>query len=244
MINSLSIIFPLFNEEKRLPETFNDIEKFNKKQRIKNIEYIFVNDGSIDNTSHEIVRFIKSQSSNKIKYRLISLKKNFGKGYALKRGVEKSSFKWILTLDADISVSLLELNNWFKNNYLEHNVLNLIYFGSRSHSKSNVKFKIYRKILGIIFSNFVKFIFKTSLNDTQCGFKLYRKKNAKILFKNLKTFGFSHDVEILNLAKKFEIRVKELPVKWVHKKNSKLNIFFDPFKMFLELIFIKIKSYI
>ena len=244
MINSLSIIFPLFNEEKRLLQTFVDIKKFNKKKGIKNIEYIFVNDGSTDNSSQAIVRFIKSQSSNKIKYRLISLKKNFGKGYALKKGVEKSSSKWILTIDTDISVSLLELYDWFKKKYIEYNVFNLIYFGSRSHSKSNVKFRIYRKILGFIFSSFVKFIFKTSLNDTQCGFKLYGKENAKILFKNLKTYGFSHDVEILNLAKKYKIRVKELPVKLVHKKNSKLNIFFDPFKMFLELIFIKIKSYI
>ena len=90
MINSLSIIFPLFNEEKRLPQTFKNIKKFNKKRKIKKIEYIFVNDGSTDNSSQAIVRFIKSQSSNKTKYRLISLKKNFGKGYALKKGVEKS----------------------------------------------------------------------------------------------------------------------------------------------------------
>ena len=239
MINSLSIIFPLFNEEKRLTQTFKNIKKFNKKRKIKKIEYIFVNDGSTDNSSQKIKNFILSQSSKKIKYRFINLHKNFGKGYALKKGIEKSSSKWILTIDTDISVSLLELNNWFKKNYIEYNIYNLIYFGSRAHSKSNVKFKIYRKILGFLFSNFVKIFFKTSLNDTQCGFKLYKKKNAKTLFKNLRTYGFSHDVEILNLAKKFKIRVKELPVKWIHKKNSKLNIFIDTFKMFFELIKIK-----
>ena len=53
-------------------------------------------------------------TKGKIKYRLIKLKNNYGKGYALKMGVKKSTLKWILTLDADISVSLSQINNWQK----------------------------------------------------------------------------------------------------------------------------------
>jgi glycosyltransferase involved in cell wall biosynthesis len=53
MIKSLSIIFPLYNESKRLKYCFKNIEKFNKNSKIKNLEYIFVDDGSLDN-SHNL----------------------------------------------------------------------------------------------------------------------------------------------------------------------------------------------
>ena len=47
MIKSLSIIFPLFNEEKRLLKLFREIKKFLSKNKL-NIEFIFINDGSTD----------------------------------------------------------------------------------------------------------------------------------------------------------------------------------------------------
>ena len=63
MINELSIVFPLFNEEKRLRETFLGIAKFKKKVRKKKIEIIFVDDGSTDNSDLLINKFISKESS-------------------------------------------------------------------------------------------------------------------------------------------------------------------------------------
>ena len=117
---------------------------------------------------------------------------------------------------------------------------NTIFFGSRNLHYSKVKYKLYRKILGIIFSSFVNISFSINLKDTQCGFKLYRKKEAKLIFKNLKDQGFAHDIELILLAKKYNISITELPVNWTHRDNSKLNIFLDTFKMFYNLIKIKI----
>ena len=59
MINSLSIIFPIFNESQRLHLTVQDIEKFNEKKSIKKLEYIFVDDGSKDDTLQILATFIK-----------------------------------------------------------------------------------------------------------------------------------------------------------------------------------------
>ena len=58
MINSLSIVFPLFNEENRLPKLFKEIKKFKIKRRF-NLEFIFVNDGSIDKSLILINEFKK-----------------------------------------------------------------------------------------------------------------------------------------------------------------------------------------
>ena len=51
MIKSLSVIFPMYNESNRLFRTFRDIEKFEKQKIINNVEYVFVDDGSSDDST-------------------------------------------------------------------------------------------------------------------------------------------------------------------------------------------------
>ena len=114
MIKNLSIIYPIFNEEKRLFNIFQDIKKFNKKTHHINKEYIFVNDGSFDNSKKRIKDFIKLNKNSKIQYKIISYKVNKGKGYALKSGVLNSTKKWILTTDSDCSVSNFQILKWIK----------------------------------------------------------------------------------------------------------------------------------
>ena len=65
MINSLSVVIPVYNESKRLKDCFVDISRFNEKSIIKKIEYIFVDDGSVDLTSNKIREFIKHKNENK-----------------------------------------------------------------------------------------------------------------------------------------------------------------------------------
>ena len=67
IFKSLSVIFPLLNEEKRLTYAFNDIQKFNKKKLAKKLEYIFVDDGSTDNSFKIIKEFISKNSSKNIR---------------------------------------------------------------------------------------------------------------------------------------------------------------------------------
>jgi dolichyl-phosphate beta-glucosyltransferase len=116
-----------------------------------------------------------------------------------------------------------------------------IYFGSRGHKKSIVKAKLYRIFLGKIFRFIINILFKINMHDTQCGYKLYKKKIAKKIFKGVMMSGFEHDLEIVLIAKKLNLSITELPVKWIHKSNSKLNIFIDPIKMFICILFLKYK---
>ena len=237
MINSLSVVFPLYNESKRLHFTFKDIKNFNKG-KIKKLEFVFVDDGSIDNSTKVLKKNLKYLKKKNIFFKIISLKKNAGKGNALKKGVKLSKYEWILTIDADISVSLSQINEWIKKNYLSKKYS--IYFGSRNLENSIVKYQIHRKVFGIIFATILKIFFKIYIKDTQCGFKLYKKNKAKFLFPKIKDSGFVHDVEILLLSKRYNIKVKELPVRWIHRKNSKLNLIYDSVIMLIGLMRIKI----
>ena len=240
MIKSLSIIFPVFNEELRLKSSFNHIASFLKKKKKFKTEIIFIDDGSKDNSYNLIEKFIKKiKRNNKINIKVVRSKNNLGKGHALKLGVKKAKYDWILTTDVDISVSLFQFLDWTKKKLITKKYL--VYFGSRSHKKSIVKKKFIRDVLGNIMRFFVSTILDIKIKDTQCGYKLYKKRIAKVIFSKMKNYGFDHDLELILILKSKNIIIKELPVKWVHKDNSRLNIFWDPVKMLLEIFTIKLR---
>ena len=234
MISSLTVIFPIFNEEKRLRQGIKRIQSVISKNKKIKIEIIFVNDGSKDNSKYIASKFIKSFKKRNARIKLINLKKNFGKGAALKKGILQSKSKWTLTADIDMSVSLNQVFRWFNSNLITKN--NFIYFGSRELKSSKVKTKFYRRFLGLVFRFFTKLFLNINLKDTQCGYKLYYTKYAKKIFSKLKSERFEHDLEIVMLAQLQGLTVKELPVNWEHKSGSKINILLDSFKMFLGVL--------
>ena len=236
MIKSISIILPFYNEEKRLSKSLNHISLFLSQNKKLKKEIIFVDDGSVDNSNLIIKRYLKKKFSNS-QLKLFHSKENLGKESALKIGVKKARHEWILTADIDMSVPLNKFLKWDKKNLLKNN---LIFFGSRDHPNSKVDSKLLRKILGNILKLINKYLFSISIQDTQCGYKIYKKKMAKKIFSKLKTKGFSHDIELILLSKIEGSNPVELPVEWKHKTNSKLNVLTEPFKMFLSLIKIKI----
>ena len=239
MINSLSIVLPVYNEEKRLNKTFFHIEKFLKKTKIKNLEFIFVNDGSVDKSRKLILNFLKKRLKGTTKKKLLDMKKNVGKGAALKAGVQEAGFQWVLTSDIDFSVPLFEIERWQQKNLIIDR--KIVYFGSRAHLKSKVESKFYRKFIGEFLRIFISLFLGINIRDTQCGFKLYNKLTAKKIFSRLKFFGYEHDIEIVLLLKKEKTRVVELPVTWKHVSDSKVNIIVDSLKTFVKILLIKIK---
>ena len=240
MIKSLSIIFPLYNEQHRLNKLFSEIKK-QKNFKKKNAEFIFVNDGSNDKSLKMINNFI-SENKKKIDIKLISYNENQGKGFALKKGIFLAKKNWILTMDIDLSVKFNQLEIWENKKYINKNID--VYFGSRLLLNSKVDAKKYRKITGNIFNIILSCIFsreKLKIKDTQCGFKLYKNKIAKKIFLKSKENGYIYDVEILLILLKYKIKLSELPVIWSHKNGSKVNIIIDSLVMFYHLVKLRLK---
>ena len=127
-----------------------------------------------DNSYCLINQFIKnfknSKTNNKINFQVIKSKKNLGKGSALKLGVKKAKYDWILTTDVDMSVSLFQICNWIKKKYI--NKKSFVYFGSRKHEKSIVEANFIRQILGGVMNLLTNIILNIKIKDTQCGYKL------------------------------------------------------------------------
>jgi dolichyl-phosphate beta-glucosyltransferase len=241
-MRSLSIIIPIYNEENRIENLFDNINRYCKVNK-KLIDFILVDDGSNDKTYLKILELKKNFSNNFKNKKLIicHYNKNLGKGFAIKTGSYHANKDYILTVDADLSVSFNQIDIWLKKKLIDIKNSKTAYFACRNHPESIVKKKYYRWILGSFFNFLNYLLFNNGLNDTQCGFKLYPKSMIKFL-NNISIDGFAHDIEILNNIIKSGYSIKFLPVKWTHKNQSKVKIFKDSFQMFYDVIKIKLRN--
>ena len=240
-LNRTSIIIALYNEELRLDYCFNIIKKFLRKKGKLFLEIIFVDDGSNDMSKKKILNFINKNKKNFLntKIKLISYKKNIGKGYAIKRGILTSRYEWIVTCDLDMSVLPDQFLIWKKKKFINNN--KYAYFGSRENKNSVVQALFIRRIVGFILRLFVLALFNVKTSDTQCGFKVFHSNYIKKIFKKIKMKGYVYDVEVVLALKKRGIQIVELPLTWIHKEGSKVNLISDSVKFFFDLIILKIR---
>lgn len=225
----ISVVIPAYNEEKRIEPALKKIIKYIKK-KFRRYEIIVVDDCSTDNTS-------KIASKYK-EIRVLKNKSNQGKGYSVKRGVLASKYPLILFSDSDLAAPIEELQKLIQ--YKEYDVV----FGSRNLKESDVQTKqpLYRQIMGKMFPLLVNLIVLRNTKDTQCGFKLFKKKAAEKIFPLQTINGFAFDVEILYIAKKLGFKIKEVPVVWIDQEGSKVNPVKDGIKMLKSLLQIRINN--
>jgi len=243
----LSLVIPCYNEQKRIKQLHRALQEFDQKWN-QSAEIIIVDDGSSDGSAEAIDSTFSGTFSDRIDFQLLALPENQGKGGALKAGVEAATGDFILTMDADVATHPLNLQKWLKElpgkTFNEEEIL----IGSREHEDSEVEGNFIRRIAGLIFNLIIQVWTGLNLADTQCGYKLYPSKIGKLLFSQLKTNGWAHDVELLYYAKLHDISIKPMPVQWTHQDDSKINLASDSFKMLMQTIAIstrlRIKYYI
>lgn len=233
----LSVIIPVYNEEKLIICSLKKLDEFISNNNFT-FEIILVDDGSKDNTCKIASEFFSSHELNdKYHFNLIENKINRGKGFSIRKGLERATGKFILFTDADFSTPIEESQKLL--GFL--NVGYDIAIGSRALKDSKLirRQNIFRMYMGKFFNLIVRRIIGLNFMDTQCGFKMFTSKAKNLLLPYLKIDDFSFDVEILYIAKKLSLKVKEAPVSWINSPDSKVRIIKDSIKMFFSLIKIK-----
>lgn len=228
----LSIVIPAYNEETRLaPTVRTTIEYFRVHDRP--IELIVVDDGSLDRTS-ELVHHLALEFAE---VRLIRLAANRGKGYAVRTGVVNARGKFILFADADGATPIAEIARLDAAIATGADVA----IGSRALRDASVRIaaKSYRRLMGRMFHQLVRLLTVRGVQDTQCGFKLFRADVAHDLFSRMRMNGFSFDVEVLLMAQRQRYRIAEVPVNWMHQPGSRVNLVLDSLRMARDLFVIR-----
>lgn len=113
-LDLISIVIPCFNEEEAIPLIYNELENVTKNITAE-FEYIFINDGSKDNTLN-ILRTLSESDDKRVKY--ISFSRNFGKEAALYAGLKKSKGDYVVVMDVDLQdppEMLVEMYELIKN---------------------------------------------------------------------------------------------------------------------------------
>lgn len=229
----LSIIIPAYNEENRLGKTLDDIITYLKAKSFR-AEVIISDDGSADQTAD--IALAKLQPSG-VPFTIIRAVSNAGKGNAVREGMLKAKGRYRLFTDADLSTPITELDSFLTHLQNGYDIV----IGSRAlqGSKIEIHQSGMREMMGRIFNYFARCLAFKGIHDSQCGFKCFSADAAKTLFEKQKLLGFSFDVEIVYLAQKLNFKLLEAPVVWNHSAQTRVQLFSDPFYMFMDLLKIK-----
>lgn len=236
----LSLIIPAYKEATRIGPSLEKIFAYFSTKDY-DAEVIVVDDGSPDTTVEvtrsEFARLLPTAS--RVFPRLIELGANDGKGAAVQRGMLEAVGSIVIFTDADLSTPIHEVEKVIAG--IEKEGFDIV-VGSRAlEGRQLVKVHQpwYRELMGRFFNVLVQlFVFK-GIKDTQCGFKGFTHDAAQKLFGAQKIMGFSFDVEILYLAKKFGYKVKEVAVEWYNDERTTVGALSDSSKMFLQILRIR-----
>lgn len=248
----LSIVIPAFNEEDRILKNLSSMvyymESRNREDPKFIYEIILVNDGGSDDTLKICEDFWRQKIQNKEiiggRMRLLSSLVNKGKGFAVKIGVMASLGKYILMADAD-GATKIDCFSKMEDIILSKDEQQQIIFGSRNinalseDNVSNIERAWYRQILNTAFHKIMKVIINTNLNDTQCGFKLFSRRLARVIFPSLHIKRWAFDIEIVIIAQILNLEIQPVSVDWKEVQGSKLSVFSDSIKMLLDILILK-----
>jgi dolichyl-phosphate beta-glucosyltransferase len=229
----LSIVVPAFNEERRLPKTLQSIRAYLKSRSVR-AEVLVVDDGSTDATA-KVVELSRAEFPE---LRLLSNGRNRGKGFSVRHGMLEACGEIAMFTDADLSAPMEEADKLLA--ALRDGTYDVA-IGSRAVDRSliEVRQSAFRERAGIFFNQIVRRITGLPFQDTQCGFKAFHREKARVIFEQQRTEGFGFDPEILFLAQRRGLRVAEVPVRWAHDPATKVRMFTDSLRMFLDLVAIR-----
>jgi dolichyl-phosphate beta-glucosyltransferase len=225
----LSVVIPAYNEADRIGPYLAEIRAYLDAEYPRDTEVLVVDDGSRDATAD----LVEDAAGNWPELFLIRLERNRGKGAAVRAGVLEARGRRVLFADADGATPIAEERR------LSRAIANGagVAIGSRYVSGPGVtrERNFRREAASLVFRTAARLLVGVGVKDTQCGFKLFEAETAKRLFGISVEDGYLFDIEVLALAQRSEIEVREVAVNWSEKPGSKVRFVRDSLKMFAGL---------
>ncbi len=238
---SLSLVIPAYNEAERIVSTIETVTSFLALQPYAS-EVIIVDDGSSDGTAD----LARSALYGHPSARLVTIPHG-GKAAALRAGMESATRDQVGFSDADLATPLRYLTEL--RTALDGSCD--VAIGSREGiGASRIGEPIYRHVMGRVFNRFVRLALLPGIQDTQCGFKLFRRAALSDILQRARLYTESNpfdgprvtafDVELLVVARQRGYRLCSIPVAWVYGSRSKVQPARDTWHNVIDVLQIRI----
>ena len=229
----ISVILPAYNEAKRLGKAVKTV-----KDCLEEIGYdyeiIIAEDGSTDGTDLIAKRLAEKDC------RIFHLHSDerLGRGRALANAIKFARGDIVAYLDVDLSTDMSHFRELIDAIMSGYDIA----IGSRLMRDSHTERPFKRDFASKVYNFLVRFLLGSKLKDHQCGFKAFKKSSILNLLDKIKDNHWFWDTELLVLAQREGLKIKEIPVRWRQGEDTKVRFRRDVIYMFSQILRMWIES--
>ena len=187
----------------------------------------------VDNNSRDATPQIAQDFASQHPYAHCLQQPQQGKGAAVRLGMLEGRGEYLFICDADLSMPVEEISKFMPPSAQPYDVAIASREAPGAHRIDEPQ---YRHLMGRVFNFIVRVLAIPSIQDTQCGFKVFRREVARDVFVLQTIDGWGFDVEVLFIALKHGYKLIEVPITWYYRPQSRISPLRDSINMVVEVL--------
>lgn len=228
----LSVVIPAFNEARRLPRTLDLIDAWAATLPLR-VEVVVVDDGSADAT-------VAAAAAHPSGCGVIRLRRNSGKGAAVRTGMLAACGRVVAFTDADLPYRMDALEAAYAT--IDAGGADVVYGARDLHgSATEVRRSTRRSVASSSFRMLTRLLVSRGVRDTQCGLKAFSRAAAHEIFPRVQTTGFAFDAEVILVARRLGLAATRVPVVLVNEAGSTVSLRHHAPQMLRDLVRVRLR---